>query len=266
MAKKNRRAFAVAAVLTATAGFLPSAASADPRVDVQPYIVGGTQASVKDFPYAVFLTDAGGNQFCGGTLISSSAVLTAAHCAKAVKRTDLRVVAGRDDKRTSEGVSVQVGEVWVHEEFSDPSKGNDIAVLKLNRRVPYGSAKVPSADDRALYEAGTKATVVGWGRTSEGGERSDYLRKVVVPVVGDDSCKASFPGYDKSNMVCAGYDEGGKDACQGDSGGPLLVGDTVIGIVSYGEGCAVPNRPGVYTRVAAYTDDIKKQTGLRIFG
>jgi secreted trypsin-like serine protease len=67
-------------------------------------------------------------------------------------------------------------------------------------------------------------------------------------------------------MVCAGYAEGGIDARQGDSGGPLVVGDTLIGIVSFGDGCGKAGKPGVYTRVSAYTDDIEAQAKPRLFG
>ncbi len=119
--------------------------------------------------------------------------------------------------------------------------------------------QLPAAEDKADYAVGTEATVLGWGRIADGGDRSNYLRSVDVPVVGDADCKADYDVYDSRTMVCAGYPEGGKDACQGDSGGPLVVGDTLIGIVSFGDGCGKAGKPGVYTRVSAFTDDITEQ-------
>ncbi|GAA1991686.1 serine protease [Amycolatopsis minnesotensis] len=266
MSEKARRTAALAgtAAVIAAAAFLPTAASADgaasatPGSQAQPRIVGGGKASIDDYPYAVYLADSNGNQFCGAVLVDRSAVATAAHCAKAYPRADLRVVAGREDKRTSAGAVSTVSSVWVDPAFREPGQGNDIAVLKLPWALPFEPAKLPGSADRSLYDEGTKATVLGWGRVADNGARSDYLRSAVVPVVSDRSCAGSYSNYDPKSMVCAGYPQGGIDACQGDSGGPLMVGDTLIGIVSYGEGCAAPNRPGVYTRVSSYLDEIEK--------
>lgn len=260
MAKHRRRdrkfRLALTAVITAAA-FLPMVAAAVPSTGARPNIVGGSEAAISSYPYAVYLTDKSGNQFCGGVIVSPTAVATAAHCAKAVRRTDLRVVAGRQDKRTSDGKTVSVREVWVPSSFSDPGKGDDVAVLKLAQSLPYEPVHLPS--DESLYAEGTRATVLGWGRTSDGGSRSDYLRKAEVPVVSDSSCRASYPNYDSRSMVCAGYPQGEVDACQGDSGGPLVVGNTLIGLVSWGDGCAQPGKPGVYTRVVTYADEIRSE-------
>ncbi|QFU87556.1 trypsin-like serine protease [Amycolatopsis sp. YIM 10] len=261
MPNKSRRRgvlTAATAVLAGAIALVPAAGDAT-ATNTQPYIVGGTEASIADHPYAVYLTDRDGNQFCGGVLISGRGVLTAAHCAQAMKRTELRVVAGRQDQRTSAGVVSEVDKVWINPQFRDPTTGNDVAVLTLDEEMPYRAAKLPDTGDADLYREGTKAKVLGWGRTADGGPRSDYLRGALVPVVSDESCKNSFSSYDKSTMLCAGYPDGGVDACQGDSGGPLLVGDTVIGIVSWGEGCARPDRPGVYARVAAFTTEVRSQ-------
>ncbi|MDQ0376681.1 serine protease [Amycolatopsis thermophila] len=260
MAKHRRRdrrfRFALAAVIAAAAS-VPVVAAAMPSTSARPDIVGGTEASVRDYPYAVFLTDKSGNQFCGGVIVSPTAVATAAHCAKAVARTDLRVVAGRQDKRTNDGKVVSVRDVWIPSSFSDPGKGDDVAVLKLSQSLPYRTVNLPGDD--SLYAEGTKATVLGWGRTADGGARSDVLRSAVVPVVSDDGCRSSYSNYDSRSMVCAGYPQGEIDACQGDSGGPLVVGDTLIGIVSWGDGCARPGKPGVYTRVITYADEIRSE-------
>ncbi|QWF83050.1 S1 family peptidase [Amycolatopsis sp. CA-230715] len=269
MPEKARRtaAYAATAAVIAAATFLPAAASADttapgapgtPGSQAQPRIVGGGKASVDDYPYTVYLADSNGNQFCGAVLVDRSAVATAAHCAKAFPQSELRVVAGRDDKRTSVGAVSTVSGVWIDPGFRDAGQGNDIAVLNLPWALPFEPAKLPSSSDRSLYDEGTKATVLGWGRIADNGARSDYLRSAVVPVVSDRSCAGSYSNYDPKSMVCAGYPQGGIDACQGDSGGPLVVGDTLIGIVSYGEGCAEPNKPGVYTRVSSFVDEIEK--------
>ena len=273
MSVKSRRSLLLAAgaLLAMTAVAVPvvvSTASAQSDVTQsgnQPRIVGGSQASLAEHPYAVYLTDSGGNQYCGAVIVSSTAVATAAHCALALPKSDARVVAGRQDKRTDDGVVLGVSRVWVSKAYHDPTQGNDVAVLTVRGQLPYRPAELPGGQDRA-YDTGTKATVLGWGRVADGGDRSDYLRSAVVPVVGDSECKADYDTYDPKTMVCAGYPEGGIDACQGDSGGPLVVGDTLIGLVSFGDGCGKAGKPGVYTRVSAFSDDITEQAGSRLFG
>lgn len=226
----------------------------------RPSIVGGETTSTTKYPYAVYLVDNAGNQFCGGVLVGPSAVATAAHCAEGAHPWDMRVVAGRQDKLTREGVVARVSAIWIAPGFRDPTKGDDFAVLKLDRSVRYRPVDLPAQGDNSRYAEGTEATVLGWGRTSEGGSPSEVLREATVPVISDSSCSASYSLYDPAGMVCAGYPRGGTDACQGDSGGPLVVGDTLIGLVSWGEGCAQPGKPGVYTRVAAYSDAIRAQS------
>lgn len=244
----------VAAVLAGAAVVGPVAPAAA--------IVGGERASLSSYPYAVFLEDDRGTQYCGGTIISNSAIVTAAHCAAAVPAAKVRVVAGREDRRGDGGVSLAVSNVWQHPGFTAVGKGDDVAVMSVRGRLPGRAADL--GRDDGPYATGTKATVLGWGRVSDGGgERSDYLRRAVVPVMSDADCRAGYPEYGPSSMLCAGYPEGGIDACKGDSGGPLVVDGSLIGIVSYGEGCAKAGKPGVYTRVSTYADDIAAQAGLR---
>ncbi|MBK1786722.1 S1 family peptidase [Prauserella cavernicola] len=255
MSRTLRRVLVAAAALLAGSVFVP-AAGAQQSSGVQPYIVGGTDASIQDHPYAVFLVDENDNQFCGGTLVSSDTVVTAAHCAVAVDSAELGVVAGRQDKRASDGMQFDVRRMWVAPDYQDPTTGDDIAVLKLAGNAPYRAARLATADDAALYAPGTMATVLGWGRLSEGGEKSQTLRGAQVPVVDDPTCGESYRTYDPQTMLCAGFPEGGIDACQGDSGGPLVVGDTLVGVVSWGDGCAAAGKPGVYTRVSSYVQDV----------
>ncbi|ADJ43862.1 trypsin-like serine protease [Amycolatopsis mediterranei S699] len=274
MSVKSRRSllFASGALLAVAAVAVPvvvGTAAADPGAagsGNQARIVGGNQASLADHPYAVYLTDAGGNQFCGAVIVSSTSVATAAHCAKAVAKQDIRVVAGREDKRTSEGQVLGVSKVWVGQGYTDPTQGADVAVLTVRGQFDYRPAKLPDSGDAGLYAKGTQATVLGWGRIADGGARSDYLRSGEVPVVSDSECHSAYTVYDQKTMVCAGYAEGGVDACQGDSGGPLVVGDTLIGIVSFGDGCAKAGKPGVYTRVSTYAKDIEAQAKPRLLG
>ena len=253
----------VTAALLVSALFAPTV-SAGTQIDgapagAEPRIVGGEKVTTDKYPYAVYLVNADGYQFCGGVLIDSDSVLTAAHCAEAIPQDELAVVAGRLDKSTDAGMRVDVTDVWVHPQFEAPWRGDDVGVLTLGQPVPYRAAGVAGPDDAQLYEPGTMATVVGWGRTSEGGPRSQVLREAQLPLVSDAECGETFSAYEPESMVCAGFEQGGVDACQGDSGGPLLVGDRVIGIVSWGRGCARPDTPGVYTRVSSYAEQIAAQ-------
>lgn len=216
---------------------------------VQTRIVGGQRASTADTPWAVYLTDPSGFQFCGGTLVAPTKVITAAHCMSTVTPTAIRVVAGRDDKQATAGETGTVTSAWVSPDFQSVGRGLDVAVLTL--AAPSTRAPLPLAGpaDAALYRAGTAARVYGWGANAEGGPASRYLSGATVPMRDDGYCRAGDQGFDPSLLTCAGYDVGGVDSCQGDSGGPLVAGGKLIGITSFGDGCARAGKPGYYVRV-----------------
>ncbi|MFD2473302.1 S1 family peptidase [Amycolatopsis silviterrae] len=248
-----RRFALIAAIVLFAVTLTTSTAGAAPAV------IGGEKASLEQHPYAVYLVDSHGTQFCGGVIISRTAVATAAHCPADVPASEISVIAGREDKRTQDGVVRAVSAAWQHPDFQDPHQGSDIAVLTVRGSLPYHPADL--ARDPNRYPAGTNATVLGWGRIADGGDRSDYLRQATVPIADDSTCRTAYPEYSATSMLCAGYPNGGIDACKGDSGGPLMVGDTVVGIVSYGDGCGKPGKPGIYTRVTTFADDIGAHAG-----
>ncbi|HEX7303926.1 serine protease [Lentzea sp.] len=239
-------------VLTALLG---SAGVAAADADVR--IVGGERASIEANPWAVFLTDDNGGQFCGGTLVAPTKVLTAAHCALGRTPKELRVVAGREDKLDREsGVSVTPESIWIHQRYVSADQGEDVAVLTLHRALPYPPLPFAELADSALYEPGTELRALGWGRTTENGRTSRYLLQATVPVLEDDYCTGTYPQFVKADMFCAGYEGGKVDTCQGDSGGPIVAGGKLVGVTSWGEGCARKGKPGVYVRISRYAKDL----------
>lgn len=211
-------------------------------------VVGGEP--VDDGGFVVALLTAGGEQFCGGALVAPARVVTAAHCVAGRAPSGMRVVAGRTDLRGTGGVTAAVTAVWTHPAFRGSTRGHDLAVLTVERPLPYPTVALASVDPPPA----TPATVLGWGRTGEREPRSSRLRAAIVPVRADADCGASYRAFRAASMLCAGPPGGGVDACQGDSGGPLVVGGRLVGVVSWGHGCARPGRPGVYARVAAYRE------------
>lgn len=233
------------------------------RGDVRARIVGGTATAPEAAPWAVALTDSAGTHFCGGALVSAREVVTAAHCTldpttgAARRPTDIRVVLDRRDLRTRKGEVIAVEEVWRHPRYEHFTRGDDVAVLTLRSRASASPLKLVDAGEREGYRPGTTGTVYGWGRTAESEPTSPVLRSVRVPVMSNSGCSRAYPGFDSDAMFCAGYPDGGKDACGGDSGGPFVVGGSLVGVVSYGSGCARPGYPGVYTRLSSYTTKIR---------
>jgi secreted trypsin-like serine protease len=206
------------------------------------------------------ITDASQNQFCGGTLVSPTKVVTAAHCMVGETTSSVRVVGGRTYLNGTNGTVARVSKIWIHPNYTSATRGEDVAVLTLSTSMPYATAKYVSSTDTSVYTAGTTARVLGWGTTSQNGSSSNQLRTATVPIVSDTSCRGSYGSdFVASEMVCAGYSSGGVDTCQGDSGGPLLVGGVLAGITSWGEGCAQAGYPGVYTRLTTFSSLVTAQ-------
>ena len=254
--KRHRLISAVAA----TAALLVSAPAAGGSPDP---IVGGLPAGAGEYPAQGALIARGG--LCGGTLISSTLFLTAAHCIDAFGQTippqDMFVYLGDVDLRlpNPSGNFFDVVMVDRHAGYDAPSHRNDLAVLRLDRPAPFAPMRVIGLAETAKWLPGASARIIGWGRTSETGPTSEVLLEASVPIRSDVSCQASYPGpgqaFDLTTMLCAAPAGGGTDTCQGDSGGPLMVQDgpglVLVGVTSWGIGCAQATHPGVYVRLGA---------------
>jgi secreted trypsin-like serine protease len=248
-----------------------------PAPAVNTRIVGGSSAAANSWPWQVSLEDTNNNLFCGGSLLSSTWVVTAAHFVfsngTTISPSAVRVRAGSMSSGSG-GQMVTVSRIVVHGSYQSATFDNDIALLELATPVNLNAAVQPidpiSLDNEALWAANNDtSTVTGWGTSSSGGTLAANLQQASMPIISTAVCRSSS-GYGNGitdNMICAGYLAGGKDSCQGDSGGPLVVANgrgsyALAGIVSYGNGCAESAYPGVYTRVANYRSWLVSQTGI----
>ncbi|MFI9819500.1 S1 family peptidase [Streptomyces sp. NPDC052013] len=250
-----------AALATATAAAAVTALFTAPAAGAAPQpIVGGTTTTTSAYPFMMQITDASQNQFCGGTLVSPTKVVTAAHCMVGESPSSVRVVGGRTYLDGTNGTVAKVSKIWIHPDYRRVTRGDDVAVLTLSTSMPYTAARYVSSSDTGVYAPGTTARILGWGTTSPGGSSSNQLRTATVPTVSDASCRTSYGSrFVQSDMVCAGYSAGGVDTCQGDSGGPLLIGGILAGITSWGDGCAAAGYPGVYTRLTTFSTQVTAQ-------
>ncbi|WP_431044791.1 S1 family peptidase [Streptomyces sp. P1-3] len=254
-----RRVKAVAAAAAATAAAAVGLSATTAQAAPQP-IVGGTNTTASAYPYVMQITDADENQFCGGTLVTPTKVVTAAHCVNGDSPANVRVVGGRTYRNGTNGTVAKVSKIWVHPSYQTVTKGDDVAVLTLSTAMPYTTAKYVSSSETGIYAEGATARIVGWGTTSSGGQSSNRLKTATVPVTSDSYCANAYGGrFIASDMVCAGYDEGGVDTCQGDSGGPLMINGRLAGVVSWGDGCADPGVPGIYTRLTTFSSLVTQQ-------
>jgi Ca2+-binding RTX toxin-like protein len=275
----------------------PSGDRQPPTSDaVQPRIVGGNTTTIAEWPWhaAVTLNPAfyPGNgfqrQFCGGSLVAPTIIVTAAHCVHKAGNTfypvsDHASITGRTTlSNSSQGQEIAWSNYFIFVDGSGKPLFNpqtfdwDVVFAQLASPSPSSNStpiQIAGASEAAFWAPGNEnAWTTGWGTTSSGGSRSDTLREVNIDRIADSTCGASTSYgsfFHTETMVCAGEMAGGQDSCQGDSGGPLVtpVGSgafRLFGDTSWGNGCGLPNFPGVYGRVAQNPMCSALQNGIQI--
>ncbi|XP_058712834.1 transmembrane protease serine 5 [Poecile atricapillus] len=223
-------------------------------------VVGGTDVSPGRWPWQVSVCQ-GSQHRCGGSVLAPEWILTAAHCVhRQLPAPAWQVFAGivtQGSLKPEAGVPVR--DIVPHPLYNESSLDYDIALMRLQVPLNFSGAiravcLPPSPQDLL---PGTQCWVSGWGYTTPGqAQVAGTLKEALVPLIGTRRCNSScgYRGELTARMLCAGHLQGRVDACQGDSGGPLVCWDgamwRLVGIVSWGRGCAEPNHPGVYTNVA----------------
>ncbi|MBP9709284.1 MAG: serine protease [Oligoflexales bacterium] len=239
-------------------------------------IVGGQESNYELRPWMVALVrnsdKAADTQFCGATRISANWILTASHCVSKVKPPNFRAISGVHDlsKIIPKEKIYEIQEIVLHPSYVNRTNNFDFALLRItpHARDETDQAGIQSGKYLPFVKTESKSQInfltLGWGKLGENKNSSNVLREVEVPLVDDANCKQSYPTLTE-NMICAGYKLGGKDSCQGDSGGPLVWWDAQkkewlqMGVVSFGDGCARPNFPGVYSKISKVSQWIQDE-------
>ncbi|EIA1495189.1 serine protease [Vibrio parahaemolyticus] len=232
--------------------------------DVSTRIIGGEPANTSDWKFIASLVRKGQptsiGHFCGGSFLGGKYVLTAAHCVEGLNADDLDIVLGLyDQNRESQAQRIAVNNIYSHTAYNSHTTNNDIALIELEHSVDSATIDLATPEVLDSVRVGDKLHVAGWGNTSTTDRvYPTVLQQVDLEYVDRATCQNLSGNYSNvsDDGICAGYYWGGKDSCQGDSGGPLIVDDNginkLLGVVSWGDGCAQPNAYGVYANVAHF--------------
>uniref|UniRef100_A0A665W4A7 Suppressor of tumorigenicity 14 protein homolog n=1 Tax=Echeneis naucrates TaxID=173247 RepID=A0A665W4A7_ECHNA len=238
-------------------------------------IVGGQNAKLGEWPWQVSLHFQTYGHVCGASIISENWLLSASHCFVTSSpenhiASNWQTYSGMQDQYNHENVQRRsLKRIISHPDYNQMTFDYDIALLELSEPLEFTNTIQPIClpSSSHVFHAGMSCWVTGWGALREGGQKAQLLQKASVKIINDTVCNIVTEGQLTSRMLCSGFLVGGIDACQGDSGGPLACFEESgkwfqAGIVSWGEGCARRNKPGVYSRVTKLRDWIKAETGI----
>ncbi|CAO2603319.1 Cationic trypsin-3, partial [Lemmus lemmus] len=219
-----------------------------PTNDDDDKIVGGYTCQKNSLPYQVSLNV--GYHSCGGSLINSQWVVSAAHC----YNSQIQVRLGEHNINVLEGGEqfIDAAKIIRHPNYNKKTYDNDIMLIKLKSSATLNARVSTVSLPSSCPSSGTKCLVSGWGNTQSAAEGLSLLQCLDVSVLSDLVCHKAYPHRITSNMFCLGFLEGGKDSCQLDSGGPVVCDGTFQGIVSWGNDCAQKGKPGIYTKVCNF--------------
>ncbi|KAL7019945.1 hypothetical protein ACKWTF_011314 [Chironomus riparius] len=224
-------------------------------------IVGGQIMDITNVPYFVSLLF-NDRHICGGSIISESWIISAAHCGEGKNAENFTIRSG--SSRKSRGGKIHAVEsVYSHPNYSSSTLDNDFMLLKLKEPLQFDAKRQPiTLGESYMYYQGAHVLTSGLGTTQDAMQSSEFLRGVVVEISSSKKCKAAYPNMITKNMFCAAADK--KDSCQGDSGGPVesVYYGTLLGVVSFGIACADEKYPGVYSKVSEATEWIESVTNI----
>lgn len=227
-------------------------------------IINGEDTTIEDHPYQVSMQTINGLHFCGAAIINNVTVVTAAHCMNKYPPAEIKLRLG-STAYDEGGELVGISAFRKHKRFNPDNNDFDVAVIKLDTPVSASSKIRYVKLSKKAPTTGTTAIATGWGYkcfvtcpTSP-----KILQKVKLNIIDTAKCSSSeyhYGAYIKESMFCAAAEN--KDACEGDSGGPLVIGNHLVGIISWGMGCALPKYPGVFCSiptVAKWIQEIAKK-------
>lgn len=236
-------------------------------------IINGKDAKANAYPFMTALISAKNDNiapFCGASFIGGRYVLTAAHCVEGESSASTHVwIGGHDISLPNSGKRVKVAQIYRHEQYNSETNDNDVAIVELVEDVTgVTPINIITPEIEASLADGFEFTVMGWGNVKTQGspQYPEKLQEVNVPLYNRAQCNSDYRGISEQ-MMCAGFVEGGKDSCQGDSGGPLVFKQNgkwyQAGVVSFGNGCAQANAPGVYARLSKFNQWLEaKKAGV----
>ncbi|XP_070496149.1 chymotrypsin-1-like [Chironomus tepperi] len=223
--------------------------------DMQSNIVGGSDAKQGSAPYQVSLQLGKGRHNCGGAIIDSRFILTAAHCLEKHKPNDYVIMAGSN--KISEGSVYYTPEKFIiHNSYDMPEYHNDIALIRLKEKIQFTDNIQQIEYESSEVPVDEKITLTGWGRLNKDGPGSDNLQEIQLTHISYEKCKESHKDAVGDGHLCT-YNKVGEGTCNADSGSPLTYKGKLVAVVNFGTSVCALGIPDAHAKIAYYNEWIR---------